>query len=98
MRKISSSHNTLRKHQTDFHLLACYEIQVIDLLIGKSENLRSHLSARKTDSISSSALHFIKALQKLHIILQTQEKCNLTNTVLCQERKWLRDWVSGGFG
>lgn len=91
--KTSSSHNTLRKHQTDFHLLACYEMQVLDLLIGESENL----SARETVSISPFALHFIKAHQKIPVILEIQGKGNLTNTVLCQEWKWLRDWISAGF-
>lgn len=63
----------------------------------ESENLRVSLSARKIDSTSSFTLHFIKALQKLRVILYTQEKYNLTNTVLCQERKWLTDWISGVF-
>lgn len=65
-------------------------MQVRDLLIGESENL----SAKETVSISPFALHFIKAHQKLSVILETQGKGNLTNTVLCQEWKWLRDWIS----
>lgn len=58
--RMSSSHQILKKYQTDLHLLTCYEIQILDLLMDKSENLRSHLSARKTGSIFSFVLHFIK--------------------------------------
>lgn len=65
-------------------------MQVLEFLIGESENL----SARETVSVSPFALHFIKAHQKLCVILEIQGKGNLTNTVLSQERKWLRDWIS----
>lgn len=68
-------------------------MQVPDLLIGESE----YLSARETVSISPFALHFIKTHQKLRVILEIQGNGNLINTVLCQEWKWLRDWISAGF-
>lgn len=72
---MSSSYHILKKHQTDLHLLACYEIQILDLLMDKSEDLRSHLSERKPGSISSFALHFISSMwsyeHKKNATLQT---------------------------